>query len=152
MGDEGMFKSEVTKELLEARCPYVKVEAYTKDFEAFTKENIVVDLIIDATDNLPIRAEIDKYAKLTKTPWIYGSVEAWNGQVCFFDKSSFDIFKITNRKPAGITAPIVMHIASMQANLALRYLTNASVKKDYLYYLFFDDDGIFQMQKFSLPQ
>lgn len=78
---------------------------------------------------------IDAYAKEQKIPWIYGSVEAFNGQVCFFEKSSFGAFKISDKKPAGIAAPIVMHIASLQANLALRYLAGLSVKKDFLYYL-----------------
>ena len=48
-------------------------------------------------------------------------------------------------------APIVMHIASLQANLALRYLAGLSVKKDMLYYLFFNDEGELITQKFNLP-
>ncbi len=54
----------------------------------------------------------------------------FNGQVCFFEEASFtELFKITSKTPAGIAAPIVMHIASLQANLALRYLAGLSVKK-----------------------
>ncbi|MDD2449304.1 MAG: thiamine biosynthesis protein ThiF, partial [Sulfurimonas sp.] len=48
--------------------------------------------------------------------------------------------------------PIVMHIASLQANIALRYLAGLSVKKDLLYYLFFNDEGELITQKFSLPK
>jgi hypothetical protein len=44
-----------------------------------------------------------------------------------------------------------MHIASLQANLALRFLANLSVKKDMLYYLFFNADGELLTQKFMLP-
>jgi len=150
-GDEGKPKSEVVASLIESRCPYVKGIPYNEDLDAFSKRAIQVDLIIDATDNLPSRAKIDEFAKASNTPWIYGSVEAYNGQVCFFDKASFDVFKITEKKPAGIAAPIVMHIASLQANLALRYLTEYPVKKDYLYYLFFDEEGELNTQKFKLP-
>ena len=121
------------------------------DFDTFAKKEIDVDLIIDATDNLPTRAEINAYAKAIGKPWIYGSVEAFNGQVCFFENASFDVFKISNKTPAGIAAPIVMHIASLQANLALRYLAGLNIKKDYLYYLFFDDEGELITQKFGLP-
>ena len=86
------------------------------DFEGFAAKEIDVDLIIDATDNLPSRGAINSYAKARQLPWIYGSVEAFNGQVCFFEEASFnDVFKITSKTPAGIAAPIVMHIASLQA-------------------------------------
>ncbi|MGE4396451.1 MAG: ThiF family adenylyltransferase [Sulfurimonas sp.] len=153
MGDEGRNKAVVNCELIEQRCPYVKAFAHECNFSKWCEKNIEVDLIIDATDNLPTRAEINDYAKSKNMPWIYGSVEAFHGQVCFFEDSSFrDAFKITSKTPAGITAPIVMHIASLQANLCLRYLAGLSVKKDWLYYLFFNNEGELITQKFSLPK
>ncbi|MDA7817271.1 ThiF family adenylyltransferase [Sulfurimonas sp.] len=153
MGDEGKNKAVINAELIEQRCPFVKATAHTCNFEEFSQKNIELDLIIDATDNLPTRAEIDIYAKSRNLPWVYGSVEAFHGQVCFFDESLFeDAFKVTSQTPEGIAAPIVMHIASLQANLALRYLAGLSVKKDKLYYLFFDNDGELVTQKFGLPK
>lgn len=152
VGDEGKFKADIVKESIQERCPFVKVNAHIGRLEAFTCKGIEVDLILDATDNLPTRALIDTYAKENKTPWIYGSVEAFNGQVCFFDQSSFGAFKISDKKPAGIAAPIVMHIASLQANLALRYLAGLSVKKDLLYYLFINEEGELITQKFGMPK
>jgi len=153
LGDEGKNKALVNCELIEERCPFVKAIAHECNFKEFTKKNIEVDLIIDGTDNLETRDNIDKYAKSKNRPWIYGSVEAFHGQVCFFDKSNFaDAFKITSQTPAGIAAPIVMHIASLQANLALRYLAGLSVVKDKLYYLFFNEDGEMITQKFGLPK
>ena len=110
------------------------------------------DLILDATDNLPVRNEIDKHAKATNTPWIYASVEEFNGQVCFFESANFQVFNISDHKPGGITAPIVMHIGSLQANLALRYLAGLSVTKDKLYYLYFNDEGELITQKFGMPK
>ena len=152
-GDEGKYKSEVCAGLIEARCPYVKAHAHVCRFEEFALKKIDVDLIIDATDNLPSRGEINTYAKINALPWVYGSVEAFNGQVCFFEEASFtELFKITSKTPAGIAAPIVMHIASLQANLALRYLAGLSVKKDKLYYLFFNEEGELVTQKFALPK
>ena len=151
VGDEGKAKCDVVKQSIVDRNPYVKVTAYNCDFEEFSSKDIEVDLIIDATDNLPVRSKINAYSKKIKKPWIYGSVEAFNGQVCFFENSSFDVFKVSDKKPAGIAAPIVMHIASLQANLALRYLAGLSVKKDYLYYMFFNEDGELVSQKFGLP-
>jgi len=151
-GDVGKYKAQMCAELIEERCPYVKAVAHVCNFEEFAHKNIDVDLLIDATDNLPARGAINTYAKSKKMPWVYGSVEAFNGQVCFFEEASFnELFKITAKTPAGIAAPIVMHIASLQANLALRYLAGLSVKKDTLYYLFFNDEGELITQKFTLP-
>ncbi len=153
VGDEGKSKALLNAQLIEQRCPYVKAIAHPCNFEEWCAKDIAVDLIIDATDNLPTRGEINLYAKEKKLPWLYGSVEAFNGQVCFFEESSFnDVFKITQKTPAGIAAPIVMHIASLQANIALRYLAGLSIKKDLLYYLFFNEEGELITQKFSLPK
>jgi molybdopterin/thiamine biosynthesis adenylyltransferase len=153
IGDEGRNKAQINVQIIKERCPYVKAIAHNMNFEEWSKQNIAVDLIVDATDNLPTRAEINAYAKEKNLPWIYGSVEAFHGQVAFIDKSSFsDSFKIIKKTPAGIAAPIVMHIASLQANLALRYLAGLSVKKDLLYYLFFNDEGELITQKFGLPK
>lgn len=151
VGDEGKNKAEINAQITRDRCPFVIAHAHDMRFDAFTQQNIDVDLIIDATDNLHTRAEINAYAKEKNIPWLYGSVEAFHGQVAFFEKASFDLFKVTDRTPAGIAAPIVMHIASLQANLALRYLAGLSIKKDHLYYLFFNDEGELVTQKFALP-
>jgi molybdopterin/thiamine biosynthesis adenylyltransferase len=153
VGDEGKNKARLNAELIEQRCPFVKAIAHECNFEEWSKKGIKVDLIIDATDNLPTRGDINTYAKKVNTPWVYGSVEAFHGQVCFIDNSSFnDAFKIVQKTPAGIAAPIVMHIASLQANLAVRFLAGLSVKKDMLYYLFFNEEGELITQKFNLPK
>jgi len=149
--DEGRLKAEVTVEMMEAKNPFIKAVAYNMDFENFIKLENSYDLILDATDNLPTREAIDTYAKSVKTPWIYASVELFNGQVCFFDKASFQVFNVSDHKPGGITAPIVMHIASLQANLALRYLADLTVVKDKLYYLYFNNEGELITQKFGMP-
>jgi molybdopterin/thiamine biosynthesis adenylyltransferase len=153
LGDEGENKAVLNAALLEERSPFVKAIAHECDFTAWCEKGIDVDLIIDATDNLPTRGDINSYAKSKNLPWIYGSVEAFHGQVCFIEESSFsDAFKIVQKTPAGIAAPIVMHIASLQANLALRYLAGFSVKKDMLYYIFFSEEGEMNTQKFNLPK
>ena len=152
VGDDGKFKSDVLKELVESRCPYTKVTSYIESFEDFAKRDLDFDIVIDATDNLPTRAAINEYCLKKNQPWIYGSVEEFHGQVCFFEKASYEaVFQINDRKPNGIACPIVMHIASLQANLAIRYLTNLPVKKDVLYYISFDNEGVLKNQKFNLP-
>ena len=152
VGDDGKFKSEVLKELVESRCPFTKATAYVESFQEFAKRDLDFDLIIDATDNLPVRAAINEYCISKKQVWIYGSVEEFHGQVCFFENASYEaVFQINDRKPNGIACPIVMHIASLQANLAIRYLAGLAVKKDILYYLSFDEEGALDSKKFNLP-
>ncbi len=150
--DEGRSKSKVAAALIRSKNPFVKVMAFDMDFATFSELGNRYDLILDATDNLPVRSEIDIYAKSMQTPWIYASVEEFNGQVCFFDEAGFQVFNISDHKPGGITAPIVMHIGSLQATLALRYLAGLTVAKDKLYYLYFNDEGELITQKFGMPK
>ena len=149
--DDGKYKAKILAKLLEDRCPYVQALPFTESFDEFKKRALDYDLIIDCTDNLKSRAKIDEFSKEINVPWIYGSVEEFNGQVCFFEKSSFKAFKITDKTPAGIAAPIVMMIASFEANMAIRYLAGLNVDKDRLYYLYFNTDGELIIQKFKMP-
>jgi len=150
--DEGENKARVVAKLIESKNPFVDIRAFDMDFNEFKRLDNSYDLIVDATDNLTVRREIDEYAKSINTPWIYGSVEEFNGQVCFFDRANFGVFAISDNQPKGITAPMVMHIASLQANLALRYLANLKITKDRLYYLYFSEDGELITQKFAMPK
>jgi len=150
--DEGKNKAKAITALVESKNPFVKAVAFDMPFDDFKEMGTTYDLILDATDNLPVRGEIDKYAKETKTPWIYASVEEFNGQVCFFKEANFQVFNISDHKPGGIAAPIVMHIGSLQANLALRYLAGLPVVKDKLYYLYFNEEGELITQKFGMPK
>jgi len=150
--DEGKSKAKTVVALIKSKNPFVKAIAFDMDFDDFKEMGNCYDLILDATDNLPVRGEIDKYAKVIKTPWIYASVEEFNGQVCFFDKANFQVFNISDHKPGGIAAPIVMYIGSLQANLALRYLAGLPIVKDKLYYLYFNDEGELITQKFGMPK
>ena len=150
--DEGKNKAKAVCKLIESKNPFVKAVAFDMPFDDFKEMGNRYDLILDGTDNLPVRGEIDKYAKASKTPWIYASVEEFNGQVCFFEEANFQVFNISDHKPGGIAAPIVMHIGSLQANLALRYLAGLSVMKDKLYYLYFNEEGELITQKFGMPK
>jgi adenylyltransferase/sulfurtransferase len=154
LSDEGKYKVDVVKSMINSKSSYTKVNTFNIDFDEFTsnKNNVYnYDLIIDATDSIPIRVKIDRFAKTLDIPWIYGSVEEFYGQVCLFDKVNFeDIFKILDKKTSGVATPIVMHIASLQANLAIRYLLDLKVTKDKLYYCFFNKYGEYVLQKFNI--
>lgn len=147
--DVGRPKSIVLKNLIKERNPFVEVQAYEESFEGFIKRDLEVDLILDATDNLPSRAAIDSYAREKQIPWVYASVEQWHGQICLFEKASFsENMQVTDRKPGGIAPPIVMQVASFQANLALQYLCGMKVESDVLYYL--STEKVVETRKFKI--
>ena len=150
--DEGKNKAEVTVQLIKQKNPFVKAIAFDMSFETFQAQGNCYDLILDATDNLAVREEIDCYAKAMQIPWIFASVEEFNGQVCFFEQANFQVFNRLEHTPRGITAAMVMHIGSLQANLALRYLAGLKVVKDKLYYLYFNEEGELITQKFGMPK
>ena len=151
--DEGKFKAEIAASKIRERNPELLSDAYVQDFESFIERNEQkYDLIIDATDNLFVREQINSYAKESKIAWIYGSVEEFNGQVCLFKEASFGMFATKEVEPKGIAAPMVMQVASFEANLALRYLANLKVASDIFYYLYYNDGGEFELKKFKLPK
>lgn len=153
MEDEGRAKCERAAELVRSRYDKVNVMPHDMKLQEFFTLGIKVDLLLDATDNLPSRAAIDEYAKNSGTPWIYASVEAWHGQVCFMQKALFkQAFAVTDRKPEGIAPPIVALLSSLQANIALRYLVGEPIESDMLHYLSFDQSGAFKLQKFGMPK
>lgn len=148
--DDGKLKAEVLSDKMRARS-LSEITPIVGSFEDFTKKSIVPDLILDATDNLQTRKEINDFAKANNIPWIYASVEEFRGQVAFFENSSFDeIFKISALPPKGVIAPMVAQIATLSANLASRYLAGLKIKKDVLHYLYYKDDGEFCLDKFAL--
>ena len=152
LGDEGKYKAEVVGELVSSRYDGVNVKVYTAGFEEFAKQNIEIDLLVDATDNLPTRAALEEYAKMLNIPWIYASVEAWHGQVCLFERAEYAKSMVINdRKPEGIAPPIVAFIASFEANMVLRYLAGLPVAVDMLNYLYFDSNGQLNHKKFAMP-
>ncbi len=150
LDDIGEYKAKVAVKNILKRAPNLKANAYTVSFEEFIKEPKEYDLIIDATDNLFVREQIDNFAKKQNIAWIYGSVEEFNGQVCIFKSATFSIFAKKELQTKGISAPMVMQIAAFEANLALRYLANLSVASDILYYLYYNSSGEFEIKKFKL--
>jgi adenylyltransferase/sulfurtransferase len=150
--DRNKYKAQVVAKRVKDKSPFVDIAPYIMSFKDFTLLDREYDLILDATDNIEVRREIESFSKLKNIPWIYGSVEEFNGQVCFFEKSSFsNIFDIKKKQLGGVHAPIVMHIASLQANLAIRYLVGLKVARDKLYYIYFDMNGELILQKFNMP-
>jgi adenylyltransferase/sulfurtransferase len=152
--DVGSPKASCLAQKLSKRNPFLRVKSFEMGFEEFIQnytKSSSYDLILDATDNLQIRTKIDQWAKSKKIPWIYGSVEGFLGQVCFFEDASFESFANKNHTPDGIAPPMVMQIASFQANLALRYLAKLPIQKDRLFFIYYNNRGEQILQQFKMP-
>jgi len=150
--DSGKYKAQVAVESIKSRNAKLSATAFNTTFEELIKDCKDYDLIIDATDNFVVREQINAFAKSKNIAWIYGSVEEYNGQVCLFKDGDFNMFATKSVEPKGQTAPMVMQIASFEANLALRYLANLKVQSDLFYYLYYNDSGEFEIKKFNLPK
>ena len=72
LSDEGKNKAKINAQLIKSKSNFVNIYPYESNFETWSKKNIDVDIMIDATDNLQTRADIDAYAKEKNIPWIYG--------------------------------------------------------------------------------
>ncbi len=146
-------KATLLADLIRSRYDGVEIIPVVGSFDDFAAQKTDVDLILDATDNLPTREKIESYAKKHDTPWIYTSVEQWHGQLCFFKEAGFaSAVTINDRKPEGIAPPIVALMAAYEANMVLRYLAGLAVKTDVLNYLCFDNEGQLKIQNFTMPK
>lgn len=150
--DTGRFKAETLKEKIKKRYADVEVTVITDTFEntVDTLKTKKIDLILDATDNFQTRAAIDAFSSASGTPWIYTSVEEFMAQICFFKNASFKSFASKQHTPRGIAAPIVSLAASIEANIAIRYLVGLPVPYDTLHYFYIDQNGSLELKKFTL--
>jgi len=146
------FKVDEVKNIIEKRGNLTKVQVFKERFEDVADKLLSekIDLIFDASDNFNTRLAIDSFAKKISTPWIYGSVEGFHGQICFFKNSFFKTFQTSSHKPTGVATPIVMLIASIQANFGLKYLLGENIEEDKLYFINFNSNK-FKIQSFDMP-
>lgn len=92
-----------------------------------------MDLILDGADNFALRYLVNDYAVAHHTPWIYGACLATEGRVMPIIPQQTPCLRCLFPEPpeagshatcdtAGIIAPAVNVVASLQAALALRIL------------------------------
>lgn len=132
---EGTPKVEAAAETLERGGGPTRLELHAVHVGA---ENLPAlaqgcDLVLDGTDNLPTRYLINDHAIRSGTPWIYGGVVGGGGLLMPVLPGAGPCLRCVFRDPpppgtlptcdtAGVLAPAVGAVASMQAGLALRLL------------------------------
>lgn len=132
-------KVEVLASEIQKRAPFTKV---TFSNEAVHKNSILeiisnFDVVVEGTDNLPIKYLINDACVLAKKPLVYGSLYKFDGYVATFNVLNGDgdyscnlrdVFpeiatNIPNCEEAGTLNPIVGIIALMQVNEVLKLIT-----------------------------
>ena len=132
-------KVEVLANEIKKRTPFTKV---TTTNEAVTKNSILaliseVDIVVDGTDNLPVKYLINDACVLAKKPLVYGSLYKFDGYVATFNVLDEDgnyscnlrdafpkiATDIPNCEEAGTMNPIVGMIALLQTNEVIKLIT-----------------------------
>ncbi len=154
INDVDNLKAIIGAERQKNRSPFSEIIPFVGSFNDFIKnmidESEKLDLIFDATDNFNSRLEIDNFSKSKNIPWVYGAVEAFYGHFALIKNGNFNILKNLQQTPRGVSTPIVMNIASFQANLGLKYLLNEKILVDNLYIVSFDSFGSPILKNFQL--
>ena len=139
MAQSGQPKAVLAAEHLRANNPHCEVEVVCERLREENATQILdgCDLIIDATDNESTRRLLDRYARAHSTPWLYISVEGWQGQIALFDAQHptyGDLFPIDDNEVTTVdqvdlcSAPIpVMSttpalLGALAATEAIKYL------------------------------
>ena len=132
-------KVEVLANEIKKRTPFTKVSVTN---EAVTKNSILAlisgfDVIVDGTDNLPVKYLINDACVLAKKPLVYGSLYKFDGYAATFNVFGEDgnyscnlrdafpkiATDIPNCEDAGTMNPIVGMIALLQTNEVIKLIT-----------------------------
>ncbi len=134
--DVGRPKVSIARKRLNEMNPDVDIQVYDDLFTEKKGENIVkeYDLVIDGTDNLEARQNINRSCVKLGKPYIFGAVEQFDGQVSVFWKGKGACFaclyppsksqQLPKRTAAiNVLSPLVTLIGSIQANEAIKIIT-----------------------------
>lgn len=133
----GLPKAIAAQKKLQAINSEVRVEAFVEDLDFKNIERLArgVSVMVDGTDNFESRFLLNDYALESMTPWIYGGCIGSEGQSLTIvpGKSNCLNCLMTEGPPppgstagcdlAGILAPVVNVIASIEATEALKILS-----------------------------
>jgi molybdopterin/thiamine biosynthesis adenylyltransferase/rhodanese-related sulfurtransferase len=139
LDDIGKPKSETLSRFIKKRAPFTAVNFTNKPV---TKDNVFelienVDIVVDATDSLPVKYLLNDACVLKYKPLVYGSLYKFDGYVATFNllqkdgiysSNLRDAFPematdIPNCEEAGTLNAIVGMIATQQVNEVLKIIT-----------------------------
>ena len=132
----GTPKALALKKHLEKANSAITIVAEPTEFQFFNAEKLArdVDLIIDASDNIPTRFLINDLSWKLSIPWIYGGAIETRGHALFLSGRDGPCLRCYMGEPpppgalqtcdtAGVLGPAVAMVSSIQASMAIRSLT-----------------------------
>ena len=129
-GDVGKPKAQLAAERLAAMNPHIEIEAVSAKLTETNARELIsgCNLILDGLDTHRDRLILNRASAESRVPWVYGAVDAWQGQISFFhppDTACLACLMPSEPAAAGPTpvcGPVPGVIGSLQAILALRYI------------------------------
>ena len=134
--DIGKKKVEVARIKIQESNPLVSVNIYPIRIDTTNILEIMsnYDIIIDATDNFATRYLINDAAVLLNKPYVWGSVNRFDGQAAIFWSSLGPCYRCLHPTPpapgtvqncaeAGVLGVLCASIASMQVNEVIKAIT-----------------------------
>jgi adenylyltransferase/sulfurtransferase len=134
--DIGKKKVEVARTKIQESNPLVTVNTYPVRITTTNVLEIMTsyDMIIDATDNFATRYLINDAAVLLNKPYVWGSVNRFDGQAAIFWSSLGPCYRCLHPTPpapgtvqncaeAGVLGVLCASIASMQVNEVIKAIT-----------------------------
>lgn len=133
--DIGRPKVESARERLLAINPHISVEVYHTTISSANALEIITgyDIVVDGTDNFPVRYLVNDACAFQRKPHVYGSIFRFEGQVSVFDAQRGPCYRclypvppppelVQNCADAGVVGVLPGIIGSIQANEALKLL------------------------------
>lgn len=160
--DIGKPKAEVAKVRLQEINPNIEVKAVVKkcDDAEFAKLIQQVDVVVDCTDNVDVRNQLNSQCFEQKRPLVSGSAIRFEGQIsvftyakneaCYQCLSQLFGSDTLSCVEAGVISPIVGVIGSLQALEAIKVLLN--IGKTLAGKLLIIDGLHFSVRKMNLPK
>jgi adenylyltransferase/sulfurtransferase len=134
--DIGKKKVDVARTKIQESNPLVTVNIYPLRIDTTNVLEIMsnYDIIIDATDNFATRYLINDAAVLLNKPYVWGSVNRFDGQAAIFWSSLGPCYRCLHPTPpapdtvqncaeAGVLGVLCASIASMQVNEVIKAIT-----------------------------
>ena len=134
--DIGKKKVDVAKSKIEESNPLVSVNTYPVRINPSNVLEIMAgyDIVIDATDNFATRYLINDAAVLLNKPYVWGSVNRFDGQAAVFWSSLGPCYRCLHPEPpvpgtvqncadAGVLGVLCASIASIQVNEVIKAIT-----------------------------
>ena len=144
--DIGHSKADVLAQRLRAANGEISVDARVARFDETSASQLLeeVDLVLDATDSLQARLDIDRATFALGRPWIMGAALRTSGQWAFFDgrreQGCYHCLMDHEYQPEGegcaelgILGPVVGLVALQQSLLAIQHLLGTDISSGQLH-------------------